>query len=379
MADYLLNTEQLEVIKDKIEFENKVKLAYENWNSFNEEEKEFVVESLKFLYPEKFELIKEAKWYNTLGDIIGIVDPTGVVDFVNGISYIAQGDQLFGFLSLISAIPIAGDAVAKPVMSALKVGGPSAKGLKNVMALTKAGDTARAASELARISKTDGLVAKFVRGFGGIAGKLKEMILRSPGGIFKGLKNTILQWIEVFEKGAVAGRVARRSGRQLAAKFGKLTQAERLTKLKELKKATDAIGFFKTYRTPGKLMSWKTFWGGMPQLMGRNKSIRALMRKSKWWLGFLDYVGIGNWVGPEEFKEKFGADKMEEMIKKYQQTPESQRNFADEYGGDVDDTQDIPQSEVGGQTQSQSSGDPLQQMIQSLVLGRLKGTALGAM
>ena len=41
---------------------------------------------------DKSELIQESEWYNTVGDIVGIFDPTGVVDIVNGISY---------FLSLI--------------------------------------------------------------------------------------------------------------------------------------------------------------------------------------------------------------------------------------------------------------------------------------
>ena len=30
-------------------------------------------------------------WYNTVMDIVGLADPTGVVDIVNGISYFTQG------------------------------------------------------------------------------------------------------------------------------------------------------------------------------------------------------------------------------------------------------------------------------------------------
>ena len=37
------------------------------------------------------EQLNEA-WWNTLGDIVGIFDPTGIVDVVNGIDYIRQGD-----------------------------------------------------------------------------------------------------------------------------------------------------------------------------------------------------------------------------------------------------------------------------------------------
>jgi len=60
--------------------------------------------------------INEAEWYNTLGDILGIFDPTGVVDFVNGISYMKQGDTVFGILSMISVFPYFGDLVAKPLL-----------------------------------------------------------------------------------------------------------------------------------------------------------------------------------------------------------------------------------------------------------------------
>lgn len=373
MPDFILNQQQLKLVQENIEFQKKYELACENWTKFSDEEKEYVVEVFKSLYPKK--IVNESKWYNTLGDIVGIFDPTGVVDFVNGISYLVQGDQLFGFLSMVSAVPYIGDVVAKPVMSALKVGAPAAKGLKNVMALSKAGDTARAASELARISKTDGLIAKFVKGFGKLSGKLKEMILRSPGGLFKGLKNTVLQWIELFEKGAVAGKAARLKGQKLASVLPTLSKKEQLMKLKELKKLADSTGFFKTYRTPGKFFSWKTMWGGLPQLMGRNKSVRALMRKSKWWLGFLDYIGLGNFVGPEELKNKLGEKDFVDKINQYQQTAEAQQNFADEYGADYTDSQ---QSNPQSQQPSGGSQDVIKDLIQSLVLGRLKGAGMGA-
>ena len=374
MPDFILNQQQLQLVQEKIEFDKKYELACETWGKFSEKEKEYVVEVFKFLYPEK--VINESKWYNTLGDIVGIFDPTGVVDFVNGISYIAQGDQLFGFLSMVSAVPYIGDIVAKPVMGALRVGAPAAKGLKNVMALSKAGDTARAASELARISKTDGLIAKFVRGFAKLSGKLKEMILRSPGGLFKGLKNTVLQWIELFEKGAVSGKAMRFKGQQLASVLPTLSKEQQLIKLKEFKKLADSTGFFKTYRTPGKFFSWKTMWGGLPQLMGRNRSVRALMRKSKWWLGFLDYIGLGNYVGPEELKNKLGDKDFVDKMNQYQQTPEAQQNFADEYGAD-DSSNNSQQSSSQGQQTSGGTEDTIKDMIQSLVLGRLKGSALG--
>ena len=92
-----------------------------------EKQLELIVKGQK---SQETELIQESEWYNIVGDIVGIADPTGIVDIVNGISYFSQGDHLFGLLSMISAIPYAGDVVAKPVMGALKIGGGATKGLK---------------------------------------------------------------------------------------------------------------------------------------------------------------------------------------------------------------------------------------------------------
>ena len=100
--------------------------------AFNE--KEFVFEFLKVIYPEKVRLINEDKWYNTLGDIAGIFDPTGTVDLINGISYWKQGDHLFALLSWISVIPFLGDLIAKPVVGLFKAGGIVGKSEKHMRA-----------------------------------------------------------------------------------------------------------------------------------------------------------------------------------------------------------------------------------------------------
>jgi hypothetical protein len=103
MAEIIIKESQLKLIKGQLSKQNEMKLAEEKWNKFTDEEKQFVVEFLKAAHPKKSQLIKE-HWLNTLGDIVGIFDPTGVVDLVNGISYLTQGEHLFGFLSIISAI-----------------------------------------------------------------------------------------------------------------------------------------------------------------------------------------------------------------------------------------------------------------------------------
>ena len=180
MAEIIIKESQLKLIKGELAKQSEMRLAEEKWNKFSDEEKEFVVEFLKAAYPKKTKLIKES-WYNTLGDIVGIFDPTGVVDLVNGISYISQGENLFGFLSIISAIPYAGDVVAKPVMIALKLRKPSAKALEAVMKTAKAGDTAKAAADLSKLAATGGITGTFVKGIEKIAPSIKSVFERVPG------------------------------------------------------------------------------------------------------------------------------------------------------------------------------------------------------
>jgi hypothetical protein len=374
MAEIIINESQFELIKGVLERQSKLKLVEDKWNNFSDEEKNFVVEFLKATYPKKSKLLKEA-WYNTLGDIVGIFDPSGVVDLVNGISYLTQGETLFGFLSIISAVPYAGDVVAKPVMGALKLGAPSAKALEAVLKTAKAGDTAKAGADLAKLADTGGIAGAFVKGMEKVGPALKDIVQRVPGGFMtSGLKNTILGWIELFSK---AGRQAKQSKQFtgfLAKKLPKLSPDDAVKELEALTKAIKSSpGVFTGYRTTKGLFSWKTVFGGMPQLMGRNKSVRALMRQSKWWLGFLDYIGLGNWVGPDELVEKLGGEEaMRQKMEEYNQTPEAEQNFQDEYG--AEEPQEAQQNQSSSSTDNKSNSpdlDPFAKLLRSLFTGQM--------
>lgn len=371
MAEFILTDKQLQTIEGVLSSQKNYDLAKENWERFSQEEKEWLVECLKSLHPEKAKLVTEA-WYNTLGDIVGIFDPTGVVDLVNGISYIAQGENLFGFLSLISAVPYVGDLVAKPVMGALKVGAPAAKSLNNVLKLSRAGKSAEAAKELARVSSYGGLTSKFVRGFGQVASKLRGYIERMPIGMFKGVKNTILQWFDLFEKAAKGGTTVRRAGQRLANRFTKLSpqlQAKNLENLIQLSKSTP--GMFTGYRTTKGILSWKSLFRGMPQLMGRNASVRALARQTKWWAGFLDYIGVGNWVGPDEVKAKLGDAKFISKLEGYQNTQEGRQNFEQDFGSETSQPMSTSEPTQTTSTSSTTSTekDPFANMLNKLFMG----------
>ena len=120
----------------------------------------------------KKQLLKEYKWYNTFLDFVGIVDPTGAADAINAISYFRQGHVFFGFLSLVSIIPYAGDIVAKPVVALMKLGKGSFKGMNAAIKTGKGAKVADAATKLGPEAVTftkwmgGSKVGKFISGLG---------------------------------------------------------------------------------------------------------------------------------------------------------------------------------------------------------------------
>ena len=123
------------------------------------------------------------------------------------------------------------------------------------------------------------------------------------------------------------------------------------------------------------------------------------MGQTKWWLGFLDYIGVGNFVGPEELSTQMGEAQMMKKIEQYNQTPQALENFDDEfgkydrkgeqekkYGEIVKFNREQPQTSTSSAPQQQTSepqvstpvsssgssdGDPLAGFLKSMLLGRL--------
>jgi hypothetical protein len=314
-------------------FEKKLQLAENNWNNFSIEHKEFVVEFLKEAYPNKRKLVNEQKWYNTLGDIVGIFDPTGVVDLVNGISYINQGYYLFGFLSIVSAVPYFGDVLAKPVMAMLKIGSPSTKLLKQALNLVRKGQTDKAVGILDDVVKTGGVPGKFVEGFGRIGKKLKEIIERLPESrLYGGLKKIILDWIDLFEKAAKNNISTNIKTGNFVRNFKTLSPIQQKNGLRDLIKASKQSGLFSSYKRD--MSVWKHLIAGMPQLMSRNRSVRSLMRQTKTYLGFLDFLKREIFTEPEDLLNEMGQGDFERKMAEYLKTPQAQAYLKDDYGTD---------------------------------------------
>ena len=285
--------------------EEQLRLIEEKWNSFDEYEKVIVVEMLKALHPNKTKLINESKWYNTLGDIVGIFDPTGIVDIVNGISYWRQGDKLYAILSFISAIPGLGDVIAKPVVGILKMGG---QGVKAFRAATIAGDAVKIGETAAKMG---GPINKLVQTSPKWGEKLIAGLYASIGRVPLLGKRTV-KLIEEFINLFINGSKTMKSSEEMlkmAAKAGEgLSMAEKASVMEKLAKESRFTGFrnFGTGKNSYmKYMAsdaslWQKLNAGMPRLFGGNPATRSLMRRTKWYFGLLSTLGFNDYVDPEE-------------------------------------------------------------------------------
>ena len=343
----------------------------------NEKQLAFITEQLK---SNNKEIITEAEWYNLVGDILGIADPTGIVDVVNGISYFSQGDQLFGLLSIISAIPYFGDVVAKPVMGALKIGSTATKELKVALKLAEAGKTAQASAALAKLSKEPGVIGKFLQSAKSWAPKVAEKIELLPGGVLKGFKKTIIDYLKLLENAGAK-----------SLKFqGNVKALLKSPTAKNIKTSVPMLqNFLKTEKIASGLAKKgplaNIFLGGAPRLF-RNRRMRILMRQTKWWLGFLDYIGVANFVGPDELAAKMSESEITQKMNQYNQTPEAKKYAEEDFGSETASQEEIDNF-ISGRQQGKTSqtapssggGDALSGFMGKIFGGELKTALLTAL
>jgi hypothetical protein len=370
----LMNNNQFNEYFDKIYKEEQLKLISQRLNSLSESEQVFVTDFLKVMYPKSNNLLSEARWWNTVGDIVGIFDPTGAVDLINGLDYIRQGDYFFGLLSMISVIPYVGDAIAKPIMGVSK-GSRVMKGITEAMKLSKAGKTAEAAKVLEKFKNRGGIISKLFEYVPKWGEKLKKVIDALPmKKITSGLRNTIKDWIDLFIKVAEKRSVARAVTGNLAGKIAKSTPKEAETLLKTLKSSIKSdTKIFKNFKPQDANFMAKYFWPGVtPGILFRNRSLVSLMRRTKWYAAFLDRMGFGNWVGPEELITKVPEKELNKEFQEYVNSPEGQQNWKDEFG-DVQVNDEAGQQDVTIKTKENKpqSTDPILGLFDS-ILGPVK-------
>jgi hypothetical protein len=88
----------------------------ERYSNMSDDDKELCVSLIEYFNPHLKLQLNEAQWYNTVLDILGVVDPSPILDTINGISYLKQGDKFYAMLSFIAAVPIIGDWIGKGFM-----------------------------------------------------------------------------------------------------------------------------------------------------------------------------------------------------------------------------------------------------------------------
>ena len=310
----------------------------------------------------KTSMLNEDTGWNTALSLIGIVDPTGIADLINAISYFKQGDNLFGFLSLISVVPYVGDAVGKTAMGAMKAGGKGAKLMTEINLAIKAGDTLKAQKLLTQLSKTEGGLGKLARTSREWAPRVDAFIDRLPGGFLtKGIKSTIDDWLKLFRGvGTQAASIAKR----LPTKSPK-QQQEMIRGLEAMLKREKFLdpAILSKPNFLGKLFYGGFGFGRVTDIFGKsNLPVRILIGKTKFYAGFLDHLGLGNWVGPEELEDMIGKDEMLEKMAQYEKTPEAQEYLKSEF----------PQSEETDEKTTSSTSlisDPIAGFMDILIKG----------
>jgi hypothetical protein len=313
------------------------------------------------------DILNEA-WWNTLGDVVGIFDPTGIVDVVNGIDYIRQGETFFGMLSMISAIPYVGDLVAKPIVLAGK-GSRFVKGANAAIKTAKSGNTTKAIADLNKIANSSSITRKFFGTYRQWAPKLKVMIDKIPGGKLSApLKNTLKDIIDLFGKVGAGTQKASAMVRRAAMK--PMTKDETIKLAREVKKAVQQDGrLFRSFggsTTKGLkgIANWNL--GGVPRLFG-NRAVRSLMIRTKFWAGFLDYIGVANFVGPDETINKMGKEAFDQAMNDYSQTSEGQQNWKEDFSTTEETSFTQPQSNMKNKTKTTG-----QDILSDLLFGPLE-------
>ena len=102
---------------------------------------------------------------------------------------------------------------------------------------------------------------------------------------------------------------------------------------------------------------------GVPRIFGGNPATRSLMRRTKTYLGFLDWLGVANFVGPDELLKKM--PNAEEKWDQYSKTEEAQKTWSDEMG-------DVPPP-------PSESGSGVSDMAKQAVTNKVSGDAFSSL
>ena len=279
--------------------------------------------------------LNESYWLNTVLDVVGIVDPTGIVDFVNAVSYFKQGDNLFAFLSLISVVPIVGDTIGKTLLGSMKVNGKGLKYFQAAENAMKAGNTDLAIKNLKILEKVEGPAGIFAKSAKKFVPYIDNFIDRIPnlGGLMSGFKSVMKNWVNLF-RSASSQSVGVRTLMKNKSPQEQLKLIQGLEGALKREKFLDPIMLSKPNFLQRFLYGNGLGIGRFTDLWGKSSlRTRVLMGQTKFYLGFLDFLSIGNFVGPEELSGMMSEEQMLAAMKQYESTPEGQEALKTELGG----------------------------------------------
>ena len=360
----LLTKEQLETVaipyfsNTKV---NNINLFRESWTQLNIEEKELVLELYKILYPKKFKQLNEGvmDWVQGGLDVVGIFDPTGIADLTNAVLYFGRGEVLFGMLSLISIIPVAGDMIAKPIILGGKALGLPFKAFKAAVATGDAAKIAKSAKTMEKLGPVGKKITEFIESFNkGMGDKISKLLQKGKNIPVVGkFTKTIEDWISVFKK----------AGKEInlpttATKFeiktgsgvwkGTLKGSEKVDFLKTLKEMMPSTKGMSTtaFRDMAKKGKFSLFGKEFTKIW-QVPAHRKMLGRTKLYLRFLDTLGLANFIGPDELTQK--VPNVETKLQSFMNSPEGQSAFNEEFVNSPD-----MQSYYQGTTNMNTSNKP---------------------
>jgi hypothetical protein len=338
----LLTKEQLETVAIPYFSNTKVndlKLFRESWNQLKPKEKELVIELYKMLYPKKSEKLNEGlmDWVQGGLDVVGIFDPTGIADLTNAVLYFGRGEILFGMLSLISIIPVAGDMIAKPIILGGKALGLPFKAFKAAVASGDAVKIAKSAKTMEKLGPVGKKVTEFIESFNkGMGDKISKLLQKGKNIPVVGkFTKTIEGWINIFKK----------AGKEInlpttASKFeiktgsgvwkGTLKGSEKVDFLKTLKEMIPSTKGMSTtaFRDMAKKGKFSLFGKEFTKIW-QVPAHRKMLGRTKLYLRFLDKLGLANFIGPDELAQE--VPNVESKLQSFMNSPEGQSAFNEEF------------------------------------------------
>jgi len=317
-------------------------------------------------------------------DFIGWIDPTPISDTINGFIYWNRGNRLFAFLTWISALPFIGDIAAKPVVMTLKNlknaakrgGGEEILGVSDdiVKQMENALDAGDVEEFTRLVDMNGGAMTDVVRNFDqptildSILQKLtdlKNVIKRIP--FIGGLPTVIDEWTNVFTKASkqikTSKEISDYYAKALKMGIKPLSDIDQKLLTQELNELNRFRGF--SNYEPTNPNWWNRYYdGGFGKLYG-NIDMRSLLQRTKWYLGLLDWLNVGNFVGPEELEKR--VDNLRNEIEEYDQTEQAQQYAKEDLSEDlsVKDqlnqflSQSLPSSPKGDSVK----GDPISVLL----------------